>query len=223
MLANIPAGILLRWWRPRPYLWAVSLLLVVVTGLTGLAPTSEWLIAARVLARVLGGAAITIGFAILVAGAPPARRGRVMATVTAVQMSAGAIGSFLGGLVLTWFPLEVVFLVAGVPLALMLAWDAVRPAAHYCPAAAPWRPRLQHRRQSRQCPTRWSSLSRPHDPIPPRWMRRSSLSRPHDPIPPRWMRRSSLSRPREPAHRCRAWARPATPAWGSPPSSSPWR
>ena len=135
VLANIPAGILLRWWRPRPYLWAVSLLLVVVTGLTGLAPTAEGLIAARVLAGVLGGAAITIGFAILVAGAPPARRGRVMATVTAVQMSAGAIGSFLGGVVLTWFPLEVVFLVASVPLALVLAWDAVRPAAHY------WLPR----------------------------------------------------------------------------------
>jgi len=135
VLANIPAGILLRWWKPRPYLWAVSLLLVVVTGLTGLAPGADWLIGARVFAGVLGGAAITIGFAILVSGAPPARRGRVMATVTAVQMSAGAIGSFLGGLVLTWFPLEVVFLVASVPLALVLAWDAVRPAAHY------WLPR----------------------------------------------------------------------------------
>ncbi|MGY4857772.1 MFS transporter [Cryobacterium sp. AP23] len=135
VLANIPAGILLRWWKPRPYLWAVSLLLIVVTGLTGLAPDAETLIAARVLAGVLGGAAITIGFAILVSGAPPARRGRVMATVTAVQMSAGAAGSFLGGLVLTWFPLEVVFLVASVPLALVLVWDAVRPAVHY------WLPR----------------------------------------------------------------------------------
>ncbi|WEO76492.1 MFS transporter [Cryobacterium sp. SO2] len=135
VLANIPAGILLRWWKPRPYLWAVSLLLVVVTGLTGLAADANSLIAARVVAGVLGGAAITIGFAILVSGAPPARRGRVMATVTAVQMSAGAAGSFLGGLVLTWFPLEVVFLVASVPLALVLAWDALRPAAHY------WLPR----------------------------------------------------------------------------------
>jgi MFS family permease len=135
VLANIPAGLLLRWWKPRPYLWAVSLLLVVVTGLTGLAPDAGSLIAARVLAGVLGGAAITIGFAILVGGAPPERRGRVMATVTAVQMSAGAAGSFLGGLVLTWFPLEAVFLAAGVPLALVLAWDALRPAAHY------WLPR----------------------------------------------------------------------------------
>ena len=165
VLANIPAGLLLRWWKPRPYLWVVSLLLVVVTGLTGLAPDAGSLIAARVLAGVLGGAAITIGFAILVGGAPPERRGRVMATVTAVQMSAGAIGSFLGGLVLTWFPLEVVFLVAGVPLALVLAWDALRPAAHY------WLPRAHrgHARNSSPAssPRRWSSLSRPRDPARP--------------------------------------------------------
>ena len=165
VLANIPAGLLQRWWKPRPYLWAVSLLLVVVTGLTGLAPTSESLIAARVLAGVLGGAAITIGFAILVGGAPPERRGRVMATVTAVQMSAGAAGSFLGGLVLTWFPLEAVFLAAGVPLALVLAWDALRPAAHY------WLPRgrrghVAETAQAEPAPSRsrWSSLSRPRDP-----------------------------------------------------------
>jgi DHA1 family multidrug resistance protein-like MFS transporter len=181
VLANIPAGLLLRWWKPRPYLWVVSLLLVVVTGLTGLAPDAGSLIAARVLAGVLGGAAITIGFAILVGGAPPARRGRVMATVTAVQMSAGAIGSFLGGLGLTWFPLEVVFLVAGVPLALVLAWDAARPAAHYWlprahrgdapetplvdPAEAPLAdPAETPRADPASSPRRWSSLSRPRDP-----------------------------------------------------------
>jgi len=54
-----------------------------------------------------------------------------MATATAVQMSAGALGAFVGGLALTWFPLEVAFVVASVPLALCLLWDAVRPAAHY--------------------------------------------------------------------------------------------
>ena len=165
VLANIPAGILLRWWRPRPYLWLVSLLLVVVTGVTGLAPDAGSLIGLRVLAGVLGGAAITIGFAILVAGAPPDRRGRVMATVTAVQMSAGAVGSFLGGLVLTWFPLEVVFLVAGVPLALVLGWDALRPAAHY------WLPRGRRGRVAETPPA---------EPAPSR-SRRSSLSRPRDP------------------------------------------
>jgi MFS family permease len=182
VLANIPAGLLLRRWRPRPYLWAVSLLLVLVTALTGLAPSAESLIAARVLAGVLGGAAITTGFAILVGGAPPERRGRVMATVTAVQMSAGAIGSFLGGLVLTWFPLEAVFLAAGVPLALVLGWDALRPAGHY------WLPRAR-RGDAAETPSEVSTSStdemgatRPPAGPADATIRRSSLSRPRDQV-----------------------------------------
>ena len=130
-LANVPAGLALRWWRPRPYLRVVALLLVLVTALTGFSADAGVLIAARVLAGILGGAAVTIGFAVLVAGAPADRRGRVMATATAVQMSAGALGAFLGGLVLTWFPLEAAFVAASVPLALCLLWDALRPATHY--------------------------------------------------------------------------------------------
>jgi MFS family permease len=83
-------------------------------------------------------------------------------------MSAGAAGSFLGGLVLTWFPLEAVFLAAGVPLALVLTWDALRPAAHY------WLPRGRRgdapeppRANPAASPRRWSSLSRPRDPAHP--------------------------------------------------------
>ena len=141
VIANIPAGLALRWWRPRPYLRVVCVLLVAVTALTGFSADAGTLVAARVVAGVLGGAAVTIGFAVLVAGAPADRRGRVMATATAVQMSAGALGAFVGGLALTWFPLEVAFVVASVPLALCLLWDAVRPAAHYWqPLRAPGAP-----------------------------------------------------------------------------------
>ena len=130
-IVNIPAGIALRWWKPRPFLYAVCGLLVIVTALTGFAPDATTLIVARVIAGLLGGAAITIGFAVLVAGAPADRRGRVMSTATAVQMSAGALGAFLGGLVLTWFPIEIAFVVAPVPLVLCLVWDAIRPASLY--------------------------------------------------------------------------------------------
>ena len=141
VIANIPAGLALRWWRPRPYLRVVCVLLVAVTALTGFSADAGTLVVARVVAGVLGGAAVTIGFAVLVAGAPADRRGRVMATATAVQMSAGALGAFVGGLALTWFPLEVAFVVASVPLALCLLWDAVRPAAHYWqPLRAPGSP-----------------------------------------------------------------------------------
>lgn len=136
VLANIPAGLLLRRWSPRPYLRVVAILLVLITAATGFSGDPTTLIVFRVLAGIFGGAAVTIGFALLVAGAPPDRRGRVMATATAVQMSAGALGAFVGGLVLTWFPIEVAFIVASVPLALCLLWDAARPASHY------WRPLL---------------------------------------------------------------------------------
>lgn len=136
-LVNIPAGLALRWWRPRPFLYVVTILLIAVTALTGLCADPASLVAARVLAGVLGGAAITIGFAVLVSGAPPDRRGRVMATATAVQMSAGALGAFLGGAALSAFPLAGVFVVAAAPVALALLWDAVRPARLYWSASAP--------------------------------------------------------------------------------------
>jgi MFS family permease len=181
-LANIPAGLALRWWRPRPYLRVVALLLVLVTVLTGFAADAGVLIAARVLAGILGGAAVTIGFAVLVAGAPAERRGRVMATATAVQMSAGALGAFLGGLVLTWFPLEAAFVTAGVPLALCLLWDAVRPASHY------WQPlRVRDRLAEAGSAAAASSGRRgPHRPgprHPPAWSWWSSLWR-SAPSPP---------------------------------------
>ncbi|MGG7466602.1 MFS transporter, partial [Plantibacter sp. YIM 135347] len=130
-LVNIPAGLALRWWRPRPFLHVVCWALVVVTALTGLSPDVGALIGARVLAGILGGSAITVGFAVLVGGAPADRRGRVMSTATAVQMSAGAIGAFLGGLALTWLPLALAFVVAAVPLVLCLIGDLLRPAASY--------------------------------------------------------------------------------------------
>ncbi|MGK9147896.1 MFS transporter [Plantibacter flavus] len=130
-IVNIPAGIALRWWRPRPFLHIVCWLLVIVTAATGLSPTVPVLVAARVVAGLLGGAAITVGFAVLVAGAPADRRGRVMSTATAVQMSAGALGAFLGGLALSVFPLPVAFAVAVVPLVGCLLWDLARPATTY--------------------------------------------------------------------------------------------
>ncbi|MBB5843483.1 MFS family permease [Conyzicola lurida] len=137
VIANIPAGLALRWWHPRPYLWAVCLLLALVTSVTGFSPDPGVLIVARVFAGLFGGAAVTVGFAALVARASADRRGRVMATATAVQMSAGAIGALVGGLALTCFTLEVAFAVAVVPLLLCLLWDAVRPATHYWQSLRP--------------------------------------------------------------------------------------
>jgi MFS family permease len=131
IVANVPSGLLLRRMSPRPVLWACAGLLCAVTAVTGLAPDAAWLTVARLVAGVLGGAVVTVGFAVLVAGAPAGARGSVMATATVVQMTAAAAGAVLGGVVVELAGIPVTFLVAALPLALCLGWEATRPARAY--------------------------------------------------------------------------------------------
>ncbi|MEV4343009.1 MFS transporter [Actinoplanes sp. NPDC049596] len=131
IIANIPAGLALRRFPARAYLRAVLLALAGVTALTGLAGSAGPLIGFRLVAGVLGGAAVTVGFALLVAGAPAERRGAVMATATVVQMSTAGAGALLGGAVVGLVGPAWTFAVAGVPVLACLVWDAARPASHY--------------------------------------------------------------------------------------------
>ncbi|GAA1636236.1 hypothetical protein GCM10009828_075510 [Actinoplanes couchii] len=137
VIANVPAGLALRRFPARAYLWAVLLALAVVTALTGLAGSTATLLGFRLVAGVFGGAAVTIGFALLVAGAPADRRGSVMATATVVQMSAGAAGAVLGGSVVGLVGPAWTFTVAAIPALACLLWDAARPATVYWSALAP--------------------------------------------------------------------------------------
>jgi MFS transporter, DHA1 family, multidrug resistance protein len=143
-IANVPAGLLLRILPARRYAWVVALALAATTAATGLVPDAGWLIVARLIAGLLGGAVVTVGFATLVAGAPAAARGRVMATATIVQMSAAAVGALIGGLTVDLLGIPPTFAIAAVPLLACLGWDAVRPARMYwgafsAPAAPPAR------------------------------------------------------------------------------------
>ncbi|GLY02083.1 MFS transporter [Actinoplanes sp. NBRC 101535] len=139
VIANVPAGLALRRFPPRAYLWSMMLGLAAVTALTGLVSSPAALIGLRLVAGVFGGAAVTIGFALLVAGAPAGRRGSAMATATVVQMSAGAAGALLGGSVVGLVGPAWTFPVAAVPALVCLLVDAVRPAALYwsAPVARP--------------------------------------------------------------------------------------
>ncbi|HWS37135.1 MAG TPA: MFS transporter [Actinoplanes sp.] len=139
VIANVPAGLALRRLPARTYLWTVMLALAAVTALTGLAGSTAVLLGFRLVAGVFGGAAVTIGFALLVAGAPAARRGSVMATATVVQMSAGAAGAVLGGSVVGLVGPSWTFTIAALPAVACLLWDAARPASLYwsAPVAAP--------------------------------------------------------------------------------------
>ncbi|PZU40351.1 MAG: hypothetical protein DI573_04315 [Microbacterium sp.] len=131
VIANVPAGMLMRRAPVRPLMIGVLLALCAVTAVTGWAPDATWLIALRLVAGVLGGAAITLGFAVLLAGAPPERRGRVVSLATVVQMGAAAVGAVLGGAVVTVAGVPAAFVAAAVPVVLAVTWDLARPARGY--------------------------------------------------------------------------------------------
>lgn len=131
VVANVPAGIALRRFPPRPYLLGLLLALAAVTAATGFVSTVAALLSARFVAGILGGAAVTVAFSVLLAGAKTERRGRTVAIATVVQMSAAAAGSVLGGLVLALADVRAVFIVAAVPVVLAVIWEALRPARSY--------------------------------------------------------------------------------------------
>lgn len=136
VVANIPAGLLLVRLRPRPLLGVVLALLAIVTAATGFVHDPAWIVGFRLAAGVLGGAAVTVGFSVLLAGAPAAQRGRVVAVATIVQMGAAAAGALLGGVAVTLTGVTGAFIAASVPVLLALGWDLLRPASGYWSATA---------------------------------------------------------------------------------------
>jgi DHA1 family multidrug resistance protein-like MFS transporter len=137
VIANVPAGLALRRVPARPFVLTVLVALAGVTAATGFATSAEWLIVLRLVAGLLAGAAITLGFAVLLAGAPPARRGRVVSIATIVQMGAAAIGSLIGGVAVSLGGVPAAFVAAAVPVLVAVAADLVRPASGYWNALAP--------------------------------------------------------------------------------------
>nr|WP_241747946.1 MFS transporter [Microbacterium aquimaris] len=131
VIANVPAGLALRRIPARPFVLAVLIGLAGVTAGTGLVADVAWLIGLRLVAGLLAGAAITLGFAVLFAGAPPGRRGRVISLATIVQMGAAAVGSLLGGVAVTLGGVSTAFFAAAVPVLVAVVVDLVRPADGY--------------------------------------------------------------------------------------------
>lgn len=131
ILGNIPAGLLLSRLPARPMMRTTAIALCIVTAATALAQDLTSLIVFRTLTGVLGGALVTLCFSVLLRAAPVAARGRVISLATVVQLSAAALGSLLGGVVLQTIGSTAVFPVAAVPLMIALAWDLLRPAEHY--------------------------------------------------------------------------------------------
>lgn len=131
VVGNVPAGLLMRRVNARVMLHSVLLGLALTTAATGLVGDLVAVFVLRLVAGVLGGAAVTIAFAVLLAGAPASRRGRVVTTANVVQMSAAAVGSLLGGAVVTVAGTTGAFAAAALPVLLAVGWELVRPARGY--------------------------------------------------------------------------------------------
>ncbi len=91
----------------------------------GVAPSPQWLIAARA-AQGVGGALLTPGsLAIIEASFRPQERGRAIGAWSGFGGVFGAIGPLLGGVLVQWVSWRLVFFI-NVPIAVLTCWVVVR-------------------------------------------------------------------------------------------------
>ncbi len=103
----------------RLYLGAM-LLFGVGSAAVALAPNLGWLIAARVVQAVGGGALVPAAIALAGQGLPPARRAIVFGIVGAAAEAGGVLGPLYGGLIVDWIGWRWVFW-SNLPIVAVLA------------------------------------------------------------------------------------------------------
>ena len=103
----------------RLYLGAM-LLFGVGSAAVALAPNLGWLIAARVVQAVGGGALVPAAIALAGEGLPPARRAVVFGIVGAAAEAGGVLGPLYGGLIVDWIGWRWVFW-SNLPIVAVLA------------------------------------------------------------------------------------------------------
>ena len=103
----------------RLYLGAM-LLFGVGSAAVALAPNLGWLIAARVVQAVGGGALVPAAIALAGEGLPPARRAIVFGIVGAAAEAGGVLGPLYGGLIVDWIGWRWVFW-SNLPIVALLA------------------------------------------------------------------------------------------------------
>lgn len=108
----------------RVYAAALALFMVG-SALVAVAPSLEWLVAARTLQAVGGGGVVPVAMAIVVGELPPTRRLLGLGAIAAASEAGALIGPLWGGAITEWFGWRWVFWV-NLPMALPLALGAWR-------------------------------------------------------------------------------------------------
>ena len=90
-----------------------------------MAPSLDWLAAARLIQGFGGGGLISLSVALIAEVIPARERGRFQAWIAAVFACASALGPLAGGVLTEFFGWRAVFMLQP-PLALLAAWFAVR-------------------------------------------------------------------------------------------------
>ncbi len=87
--------------RVRMFQWAL-VVFAVGSALVALAPNFLWIVPARVLQAMGGGATVPISLAMAVAVAPPGRRGIALGIVAAAAEAGSVVGPLYGGAIIDW-------------------------------------------------------------------------------------------------------------------------
>lgn len=111
-------------------IYAASMLLFTVgSALVAVAPGLEFLVAARSLQAVGGGAVVPVAMAIVVRELPPRARAPGLGAIAAASEAGALVGPLWGGAIADWLDWRAVFWL-NLPLAAPLALAAWRLAAH---------------------------------------------------------------------------------------------
>ena len=122
------AGKLADLYGRKPAYIAGMLLFLLGSVLSGAAPTMNWLIVARAIQGIGGGALATVPLTIVGDLYTPIERGRVQGVFSAVWGVAGALGPLVGGFIVDGWSWRWVFYI-NIPvgaLAMLLAWISLR-------------------------------------------------------------------------------------------------
>ena len=126
LVANIPAGLLVRRLPTWPLLLVCVAVVLAGTLAMGALGSLPWVLAIRFVTGAFAGAAITVGQLIVLGGSRAETRGRVTSMIQSIQLAGAALGPALGGIVMSAWGVLPAFVAASSGCVVFLVWAIAR-------------------------------------------------------------------------------------------------